>query len=293
MKMKTNALFCACLLLAGLFGGCGGEDPASSAGTVETQAPTEAPAVSKNLYYITGNGTTDVAEVSDFRAQLETEGYLWNETTMLAIPDDADAVILNAPAEDLTKTEMYALNDYMETGGHLLLLLPASETDTRYKYLGQFLEPYCISLDYDRISETDASRTMNDDKYYIRTDYISRPDNMPLYSSAQDAGIVYLQNARSFHFMYQDHFSTVKQDVILKTAASVIGEPCGGQEDDPLTYEGEVLNVMGFARNENLSNASIVFVGASDFLTNAQYSSENAAPAAAWVHSALEWFMLY
>lgn len=279
-------------MLAAFSGGCS-ESADQADSTAETQAAAETEQVSKELYYITGNGTADAAALSDFRTQLETEGYIWNETTLSAIPAEADAIILNAPTEDITRDELDALNDYMNEGGHMLLLMPAYEEDTNFKYLTQFLEPYCIAFDYDRISESDASRTLNGDMYYVQTDYISRPDNMPLYSSAQDAGIVYFHDARSFRFVYQDHFSTVKQDVILKTADSVVGEPYGGQEDDPLTYENTGLGVMGYARNETLSNASIVFVGAADFLTDANYSDENCAPAAAWVHSALDWFMLY
>ncbi|MBQ8011639.1 MAG: Gldg family protein [Oscillospiraceae bacterium] len=289
---RKTALFCILALLAGVSGGCS-ETPAPADSTAETQAVTEAKPVSKELYYITGNGTTAAADVSDFRAQLETDGYVWHETTLSDIPADADAIIVNAPTQDITKEEMNSLNAYMNEGGHMLLLLPAYEEDTEFKYLSQFLEPYCIAFDYNRIAETDASRTLNGDMYYVQTDYINRPDNMPLYSSAQDAGIVHFRDARSFHYLYQDHFSTVKQDVILKTAASVVGEPYGGQEDDPLTYEETALSVMGFARNETLANASIVFVGAADFLENSNYSDENCAPAAAWVHSSLDWFVLY
>ncbi len=290
---RTTALFCACLMLTGMFAGCSNDtnttDPIESA--AETDALTEPVTVSRNLCYITGNGTTDADELGKFREQLTTDGFSWNEITLSDIPADADALILNAPTADLTKDEMNALNAYMDDGGHLLLLLPAYEEETRFKYLAQFLEPYCLQFDYDRISETDASRMLDGDKFTIRTDYIARPDNMPLYSSAQDAGIVYFHDARSFHFVYQDHFSTVKQDVMLKTAASVIGEPYGGQEDDPLTYEETALDVMGYARNEDKANASIVYVGAADFLKDDSYSADNAA--AAWVHSALEWFVLY
>lgn len=293
---RTTALFCACLMLTGMFAGCGNDtNTTAPTGSVdsaaETAAPTEPAPVSRNLCYITGNGTTDAAELEKFREQLAADGFVWNESTFSDIPADADALILNAPTADLTRDEMNALNSYMDDGGHLLLLLPAYEEEIRFKYLAQFLEPYCLRFDYDRISETDASRMLDGDKFTIQTDYIGRPDNMPLYSSAQDAGIVYFHDARSFHFVYQDHFSTVKQDVMLKTAASVIGEPYGGQEDDPLTYEETALDVMGYARHEDKANASIVYVGAADFLSDDSYSADNAA--AAWVHSALEWFVLY
>ncbi len=289
MYRKIAMLCTGLLLIAGLTG-CSGDTVDSS--VPETTAPPVV-SVSRNLCYLTGNGTTDPDEITSFTAQLETDGYTWSECTISEIPADTDAVILNSPTEDLTRDEMDSLNAYMDNGGHLLLLLPANEGETRYKYLSQFLEKYCIAFDYDRISETDMTRTIGEDAYFIQTDYIARPDNMPLYSSAQDSGIVYLENARSFHFFYQDHFSRVKQDVILKTASSVIGAPYGGTEDDPLTYEGTALDVMGYARHEENANASVVFLGASSFLNDENYSAETSAAPIAWVHSALDWFVLY
>lgn len=287
---RKSAILCLCLLLPAAFGGCSENTADSSA--LETMPATE-PAVSRNLCYITGNGTTPAADLQNFSAQLETDGYTWNECTLSAIPADTDAVILNSPTQDITKEELDSLKAYMDEGGHLLLLLPAYEEEIRFKYLSRFLEEYCLSFDYNRISETDPSRTIGDDPYYIQSDYITRPDNMPLYSSAQDSGIVYLKDARSFHALYQDHIGRISQDVVLKTSASVIGEPYGGAEDDPLTYEDTALDVMGYARYEENANASVFYVGASDFLEDANYSAETSAAPTAWVHSALAWFMLY
>ena len=186
MFKKSAALILSLLLTAG-FAGCNGSGADSS--MLETTAPTEA-LVSRNLCYIIGNGTTDPDEISAFTADLEAGGFVWNESTFSDIPADTDAVIFNSPTEDLTRDDMEALNAYMDEGGHLLLLLPAYEGEVRFKYLSQFLEKYCISFDYDRISETDLSRTIGEDAYFIQTDYIARPDNMPLYSSVQESGIV-------------------------------------------------------------------------------------------------------
>ncbi len=289
MFRKFSALGLSLLLITG-FAGCSGNTADSS--VPETAAPTEPP-VSKNLCYITGNGTIPSSQVQSFCAQLTSDGYTLSENVLTGIPADTDAVIFNSPTQDLTKDELDALNAYMEDGGHLLLLLPAYEEEVRFKYLSQFLETYCLTFDYNRISETDSSRTVGDDPYYVQADYITHPENMALYSSAQDSGVAFLENARSFGSVYQEHFSRVHQDVILKTAASVIAEPYGGMEDDPITYEDTALDVMGYARHEEKANASVVYVGASSFLTDANYATEQAAGATAWVHSALSWFMLY
>ncbi len=295
MRRKSVLIF-TCMLLTAMFGGCS-KDPADSADPAasaeSTQTVTEALDVSKNMYYITDHGTTDTADLESFRTQLEADGFSWNEITLAEIPLDADGVIFNAPKEDITKEEMDALDAYMDEGGHLLLLLPAYEEEVRFKYLSRFLETYCITFGYNRISETDSARMVNNDPFHVQTNYIAHPENMPLYSSAQDNGIVYLHDARSFKFMYQDYFSVVKQDVMLQTAASAEAAPYGGVEDDPITIEDTAIDVMGYARNETRLNSSIVYVGASDFLCDDNYNTDTAAAAVAWVHSSLYWFVQY
>jgi len=290
---KKIVMLCACMLLTAVFGGCSNDSTDSVGSTVLPEETAATEQVSRDLYYINGNGTADSAQLGDFRAQLETDGYTWTEVTFSEIPADADAVILNAPKQDITKDELELLEAYMNQGGHLLLLMPASDADTRFKNLGRFLEPYCMVLDYDHIYETDETRMVSNDPYFIQTDYISRPNNMAMYSEVEESGTPYLHNARSFYFIVHDLVSRVKQDAMVKTSASVVGEPCGGTEDDPITYEETALNVMGYARDETRKNSSVILVGANDFLLDENYSESSSAFMVSLIHSSLGWFMQY
>ncbi len=290
---RKTAMLCICMLLTAVFGGCSNHTTDSVESTAQPDATAATETVSRNLYYAKGNGTVDPAKLGSFRAQLEADGYSWNEVSLTEIPSDADAVILNSPKQDITSAELEHLDDYMDQGGHLLLLLPANEAETRYKYLGRFLEPYCMVIDYDRICETDRTRIVNDDPFHFRADFISRPDKMPVYSAIEDTGTASLHNARSFYYIVHDLVSRVKQDVMLKTSASVVGEPYGGDEDDPIIYEETALNVMGYARDESRANSSVVFVGAGDFLLDENYADENSAYMVSMIHSSLGWFVQY
>lgn len=295
MRNRFSAI-CACLLLAAGLTACdsaGTESASDSAVASSTETATESAWAPGKLCYVTGHGETDASELGSFIAQVEADGYTWEEITLSSIPEDADTLIVSDMEEDMTSEELAALNTYMDGGGHVLLLMSADDSQVRYKNLGNFLEKFCLVMDYDLITETDGARMLEDDPAFTLMDIVTRPDNMPPYSAAADEGTPYLLNARSFHFVYQDNFGSVKMDAMLQTAETAIAAPHGGTEDDPLTYENEKLTVMAYARDEDRQNASVVVVGASDFLTDAFYAEEGSATPVSLVHSALSWFMFY
>ncbi len=278
------------MLLTTMFGGCSNTgDPAES----QVQSTTEITAAAKNICYITGNDTEDAAKLGSFRSQLEKDGYNWNESTLTQIPEDTDIVILNAPKQDLSKEELAQLDAHADQGGHVLLLMPASDAQVRFKNLARFLEPYCMVLDYDRVYETDETRMTEGNPYHIQGDFITRPNYMPVYSAVEDTGKPVLHNARSFYFIVHDLVSRVKQDAMIKSSETVVGEPFGGTEDDPITYEETSLNLMGYARDETRNNSAVVLVGANDFLLDENYTLPTSEYMVSMMHSTMGWFRQY
>ena len=219
----------------------------------ETEQITEQ-TIPAEIYYLTDHGTQDSEELTKFRTQLETDGFIWNEGEISNIPTEDSILIFNAPQEDITPEEFQILKEYKQAGGDMLLLLPASESETRYKFLNNFLETYCIQLDYDKITETDNFRIKDD---AIRLNIISQPDRM------------------------------------LQTAETVIGEPFGGVEDDPLTYENEKLNILVYSLDAVQNNTSVVVCGASDFLLDENFEKDTSHIAQEWIYSSLQWFTAY
>ena len=286
---RKSAMLCTCMLLTAMFGGCG-----NTGNPVESQVqPTTEIVAAQNVCYISGNDTVDAASLGSFRSQLEKDGYNWSESTLTQIPTDTDIVILNAPKQDLSKEEYSQLDAYASQGGHVLLLLPASDVQVRFKNLARFLEPYCMVFDYDLVSETDETRMVEGDSCHIQGDFVTRPEHMPVYSEIETTGTPCLRNARSFYFIVHDLVSRVKQDVMIQSSATVVGKPLGGMEDDPITYEETALNLMGFARDETRSNSAVVFVGANDFLTDENYTLPTSAYMVSLMHSRMGWFGQY
>jgi ABC-2 type transport system permease protein len=75
------------------------------------------------LYIITGHGETDLS--ATVLADAKADNILTEQLPLLTvteIPDDAGAVILNAPTSDLTEQERDVLLTYLELGGKMILI---------------------------------------------------------------------------------------------------------------------------------------------------------------------------
>lgn len=289
----------ACLALSLLFTGCNASSNSDIPTSLESESEQEqlqseqistepqTESIPRNLYYITSNRTQDITNLHHFIDKITADGYEWHEITISELPADADAVIYNSPTEDMTSEEYAILDNYMNTGGHMLVLLPASESDTRYKYLGRLLEQFYIRLDYDLITDT----TNTEENNYIQVQAINYPDRFIFTDNSMENGIVYLRNSRSFHHLPQEE--NTHYDSMLQSLDSAIGIPYGGVEDDPETYENEVLPVMIYCREEERNNACFIVMGSSDFLLDENYEDELAKPAQNWVYSSIDWLYNY
>ena len=76
--------------------------------------------VSHTVYELTGHGETALAQ--DFTDTLKNGGITvqtLNLTTAGSVPEDAEALIMNTPLNDLTDAEATLLTDYIQKGGKL------------------------------------------------------------------------------------------------------------------------------------------------------------------------------
>lgn len=281
MRRSLGILTAALLVLCG----CSRTESGTDMSIPETLPPIAEPVL---MYYVTDHATASVDMVSQFQAQLESKGYVFRADALSALSADADAVILNAPREDITAEEKRQLDAYMQTGGHLLLLMPADESETRYKYIERFLEHYSIRMDYDLLTETDKGRMSGDAPEFLQIDQIHAPMGMTISEETAQRPL-YMNHARSFHFVVQENYSFLRQDAMLKSALTTVGTPCGGGFDDPEVLENETLTTMLYSRDTEQNNAFVVCVGASDFLLDANYDAQTSRSAQDYVYAALDW----
>lgn len=283
MKHRFLGAFAAALVLL-----CGCSRSAGETSVSETLPPMTEPPEPVLMYYVTDHATVPAEDVTRFRETLEDKGYVFRADALSALPMDADAVILNTPREDLTREEQAQLESYMQTGGHLMLLMPADERDLRYKYLERVLEHYGILMDYDIVSETDKSMMLNGNAYFPQIRQVHAPLGMTITEETALRPL-YMENARSFHFTAPENSNDLRQDAMLETALTAVCEPCGGGFDDPETLTGEGFMTMLFSRDTTQQDAFVICVGASGFLLDAYYDEETSTSAQDYVYAALDW----
>ncbi len=107
---------------------------------------------SRTLYFVVGHGESSLGDAKSERGlatlkeALETEGYQPKELALLrlpALPEDAAVVILAGPQAPYLPPEIQILQDYLDKGGRLIVLLDAG-VDAG---LGPLLERYGIAAD--------------------------------------------------------------------------------------------------------------------------------------------------
>ncbi len=290
MKRKLFSILCAAMLLAAV--GCQKQETTSTPDSTEVTSDTVV-VTPAHYGYLTGHGETDTSELTRFFAQLKADGHTCEEITISEVNGEYDGLILCAPQEDITKEELDALDIYMDSGGQVLLLMPASIADTRYKYLGQFLEEYCITLDYDLVSETSAGNMVNNDEEFIVCQKVAMPDTFAAYNDDLSSCSPFMRHARSFHVTYKTGFYSMLLDSMIQSNTSAIGTPCGGVEDDPIAYEDEALNLMVYSQDKERKYSAIVAIGANDFLLDEHYDEETSRCMVSYVYSTLMWFEQY
>ena len=164
------------------------------------------------IYTLTGHGEKELTKgVVSFLGLdgFETENLRLLETK--AIPEDAMAVLIHAPARDLTETEADILVDYLAHGGKVLLV--TGYTDATLPNLGTVTDYFAASLEKGMIMESDANRIAEGNTAYVLP-YVMIEGNKVLTD-----GVDYIMMPNSKGIVLpKKQRDTVKTSVVLQTA---------------------------------------------------------------------------
>ena len=122
------------------------------------------------LYMLEGHGEADLP--TEFENQIEKENMELESFSLLntdEIPEDADAVLIYAPETDISEEEAGMLEDYLLTGGKLLVIAGPTEDGTLTN-LYSVLESYGIVVADGLVVEGDRSY------YAFQQPYILLPE---------------------------------------------------------------------------------------------------------------------
>ena len=122
------------------------------------------------LYTLEGHGETALPDT--FASQLEKENVQTQSLSLLnvdEIPEDAAALMIHAPASDISGEEAKMLSEYVKSGGKLLILAgPVADGELTNLY--GILSDYGVSAVQGIVSEGDRSH------YAFQTPYVLLPD---------------------------------------------------------------------------------------------------------------------
>ena len=122
------------------------------------------------LYTLEGHGETALPDT--FASQLEKENVQTESLSLLnvdEIPEDAAALMIHAPASDISGEEAKMLSEYVKSGGKLLILAgPVADGELTNLY--GILSDYGVSAVQGIVSEGDRSH------YAFQAPYVLLPD---------------------------------------------------------------------------------------------------------------------
>lgn len=122
------------------------------------------------LYTLEGHGETALPDT--FASQLEKENVQTQSLSLLnvdEIPEDAAALMIHAPASDISGEEAKMLSEYVKSGGKLLILA-GPVADGKLTNLYGILSDYGVSAVQGIVSESDRSH------YAFQAPYVLLPD---------------------------------------------------------------------------------------------------------------------
>lgn len=122
------------------------------------------------IYLLEGHGETELPEI--FREQLEKENIElepFSLLTAVAIPEDADAILIYGPSSDISEEEKELLEEYVSDGGKLMVMAGPTEKGTLANLYG-ILKGYGVETVDGIVVDTDRGH------YAFRTPFVLLPD---------------------------------------------------------------------------------------------------------------------
>lgn len=127
--------------------------------------------------YVIG-GHEELALEGQFAQAVQKENIDYEDLSLLtaeAVPEDAQAIIINAPLNDLSKDDADKILDYLENGGSAVIVPALSETEL--PNFERILDYYGLSLTDGMVMEDDTGRFYQQIPYFllpeIRSDEIT------------------------------------------------------------------------------------------------------------------------
>ncbi len=216
------------------------------------------------LYMLEGHGEEELP--STFAEQVEKDNIEVSSFSLLTVetvPEEADCVLIHAPATDISEDEAEKLSSYVANGGKLMVISGPAEEESLTN-LNSLLENYGITTSEGIVVEEDRNH------YYFGYPYILLPDiNSHAITDPIIEGNYYVLMSIANGLTVSGSNGTGTVTELLTTTYSSFSKAAGYSLN---TYEKEDGDTDGpFALAvavEDSSGGGLVWFASNDFLSN-------------------------
>ena len=216
------------------------------------------------VYEITGHGETALS--GGFTEAVEKANMTLTELTLLkedAVPEDASAIIINAPTSDFSADDAKKVTDYLEKGGKALIT-----TNFQYKDLTNFesiLKAYGIERVDGIVMENDSSYYYNNIPYYLLPEVESSD-----YTSSVSGKYIFAPYSEAFS--YDGSSDDVTYTALLQTTDKAVSKIDAGNattsEKEDGDIEGPFTIALAAEKTVDDTSSQIVAIGSMELFTD-------------------------
>lgn len=179
----------------------------------------------KNIYFLQGHNERSLDDEKSetslygFKQMLEKNSYnvkTFSLATTSLVPSDASAVIIAGPTQQFQDIEVKALEQYLNEGGHLMLMLDDKDTHG----LSPLLDKFGLELDPTyvfNVFNSPMGKVVNAQAATVAVEYSTSNEITRLFANNQ---MTVFRNPHSFHL--KPTTKLIQQDVLVKTPESSV-----------------------------------------------------------------------
>ena len=237
------------------------------------------------IYLLSGHG--EVALSDTFSNELTRSNYETVEDFLLLnvdeIPEDCDALLINAPTSDISDEELTMLRDYVQGGGKLLVL-SGPQKEASLTNLDTLLADYDVTVSDGIVVDTDREHYAFTAPYVLMPDIESSDITDPLTEESSHVIVPIAQGLTVGSNGSVTALLTTSDEAFSKAAgyAMTTYEKEDGDTDGPFT--------LAVSITDSTAEGKIVWV-ASDYLLDDTYNSYSSGANLDLVMNGLSWMI--
>lgn len=235
---------------------------------------------SKKIYFLKGHKERDWKDdgskesLSLVKSALEKNSFVVDELNLVIsgkIPDDASALFVIDPQQQLQSFELALLNGYLKKGGSLLIAFDQNTTTSMTEFVQLYGVRYKAGLVFN-VLNSQMGPVVNADQPTVAVQYSVLSEITKMFSANQ-ATLFW----KPQHFEVLSVPEKLQSDILIKSPeASVVleNEKSTDYQGDPQSYNLAVL-INGLIDSDSKQEMKLLLFSDADFMSNSYLNQNN------------------